>query len=175
MDWDSMILVGRIVRPQGNRGEVVIAPETDFAAERFRPGASVTTRRGGGPESLAVVESREHDGRWIVGFAGVTSIDEAEQLRGAELRIDPRDIRELEPGAFYAHDLIGCRVQTTTGTAVGEVSAVQLDTGTPLLVVNAEGREVLVPLAEEICRRIDVAGKVVVIEAIDGLLDVNAP
>jgi len=171
--WEDMILVGRIVRPQGNRGEVVVASETDFAEDRFRPGATLSVQRGSAIASLAVVASREHDGRWVVAFEGVTSIDEAEQLRGVELKIDPGALRTLGPGAYYVHDLVGCRVQTTAGSDVGVVRDVQLQTGTPLLVVDADGREILVPLAEGICRRIDVNEKVVAIEPIEGLLEAN--
>jgi 16S rRNA processing protein RimM len=87
----------------------------------------------------------------------------------------------LGDGAFYVHDLLGCRVETTTGTSVGDVARVDLGNGTPLLVVTGPGgqakgvQEVLVPLAESICRRVDVDAKVIVIDPPEGLLDLNAP
>src|SRR5712671_775014 len=100
MAWDEMITVGHIVRPQGNRGEVVIAASTDFGAERFRPGASVLASRQGGVETMTVTSSREHDGRWVVGFAGVATINDAEALRGLELRIPADQLRPLEAGTY---------------------------------------------------------------------------
>ena len=168
-----MITVGRVVRPQGNRGQVVVAVETDFAADRFRAGAKLQTRRNDRLETLAVAESREHNGRWIVGFDGVTTIDEAEALRGVELRIEGGDLRPLDAGGYYVHDLVGCRVETTTGAPVGIVAGVQLGTGTPILTIDGTNGEVLVPLAETICRRVDVSAKLIVIEVIDGLLELN--
>lgn len=168
-----MALVGRIVRPHGNKGNVVVSPETDFGADRFRPGASLYWLRAGEPAPVEVVESREHDGRWIVGLAGVTTIDGAEALRGLELRIAPDALRQLGSGQYYAHDLAGCRVETMAGAIVGTVDRVDLAVGTPLLVVAGRTGEVLVPLAEEICRRIDVGSKLIVIEPPAGLIELN--
>ena len=168
-----MITVGQIVRPQGNRGEVVIASSTDFGAERFRPGARVLATRHGEVETMTVTSSREHDGRWVVGFAGVTTISEAETLRGLELRIPADHLRPLEADTYYVHDLAGCRVETQSGHAVGTVQDVQLDTGIPLLVVAAQDGEVLIPFSAEFCRRVDVAAKAIVIEPPEGLLELN--
>jgi 16S rRNA processing protein RimM len=171
--WDDMVTVGRVVRPHGIRGQVVVAPETDFASERFRAGAILNVLRDGRIDALNVTTGREHDGRWIVGFVQVTSIEAAETLRGSELRIPAADVRAPGPGAYYVHDLVGCRVVTQAGDLVGTVGHVQLDAGTALLEVRSEKGEILVPLAEDICRRIDIAGKTIVIEAPEGLIDLN--
>jgi 16S rRNA processing protein RimM len=171
--WESMVTVGRIVRPHGNRGHVVVAPDTDFGHERFKPGAALHVLRDGQPATLDVIAGREHDGRWIVGFAGVSTIDAAETLRGQELRIPADALPPAAPGAFYVHDLIGCRVTTATGDVVGTVERVQLDAGTPLLGVRSTTGEVLIPLAEDICRKVDVAGKKIVVDAPEGLIDLN--
>jgi 16S rRNA processing protein RimM len=184
-DWDAMVTVGRIVRPQGRRGEVVVDPATDFGDERFRPGAELWASRAGRVMVVAVVASWPHQGRWVLALAGVESIDEAETWRGVELRVPAEGLHKLVDGAFYVHDLLGCRVETTTGMAVGDVARVDLGNGTPLLVVTGVGtdprgraqgiQEVLVPLAESICRRIDVGAKVIVIDPPAGLLDLNVP
>jgi 16S rRNA processing protein RimM len=171
--WDDMVTVGRVVRPHGIRGQVVVAPETDFASERFRAGAVVNVARDGRTEALNVTAGREHDGRWIVGFEQVASIEAAETLRGLELRIPAADVRAPGPGAYYVHDLVGCRVITMAGDLVGTVGYVRLDAGTALLEVTSKKGEILVPLAEDICRRIDIAGKTIVIDAPEGLIDLN--
>jgi 16S rRNA processing protein RimM len=172
-DWDAMVTVGTIVRPHGIRGHVVVAPETDFASERFRAGAMLSVLRDGQIEALRVTTGREHDGRWIVGFEQVPSIDVAETFRGFELRIPATEVRSPGPGAYYVHDLVGCRVITPTGEFVGTVGHVRLEAGTPLLEVGSAKGEVLIPLAEDICRRIDIAGKTIVIDAPEGLIDLN--
>lgn len=173
MTWDTLIAVGRIVRPHGIRGQVVVASETDFGNERFRPGAVMSIATAEGSRELHVSSSRPHDGRWIVGFEGVATMNEAEALRGAELRVTPDSLHALDQTRFYVHDLVGCDVRTTGGESVGRVDRVELGTGTPLLVVLGRRGEVLVPLAETICRRVDVEAKEIEIDPPEGLLDLN--
>lgn len=175
LNWDDMITVGRIVRPQGNKGEVVVAPETDFADERFCPGASVWRLDAGTPARIAVTSSRPHNGRWVVGLAGVGSIDAAEALRGLELRIPADALRQLGPREYYVHELASCRVETADGRELGRVDRVDFGSGTPVLVVTSARGEVFVPLAEDICRRIDLAAGLIVIDPPEGLLELNVP
>jgi 16S rRNA processing protein RimM len=152
----------------------VVAPESDFAEERFRIGAAVYMRRDGEPSVLTVRTSRAHAGRWIVGFDGVSSIDEAEALRDVELRIAADAVRPLGPGAYYLHDLVGCDVRTIAGARVGRVSRVEMRTGVPMLVVG-EGDEVLVPFAEPICRAVDLTARTIAIDPPEGLVELNRP
>ena len=163
--WDDMVLVGRVIRPHHNRGHVLVAAETDFPEDRFRVGSTVW--RASGP--LVVSALRMHDGKPVVGFEGFDSIDDAETLRGCELRVPASELPRLEAGQFWHHDLVGCQVVTTAGDAVGEVIRVD-DGATPLLVMRDE---TLIPLVESICRTVDVAGKKIVIEPLAGLLDIN--
>lgn len=169
-----MITVGRVVRPHHNRGHVLIVSETDFANERFAVGSTLYRERDGRVEPMSVVAAREHDGRWVVGFEGVGSISDAEALRGIELRVPASELKLLGPGTFYVHDLVGCRVRTMAGVDVGTVTQVQVGAGIPMLVVDGDG-EVLVPLAEAICRRVDPQARVIDIEPPDGLLELNRP
>jgi 16S rRNA processing protein RimM len=154
---------------------VVVASETDFGTERFRAGATVHVQRSGAVEALTIVESREQDNRWIVGFRGIDSIDQAEDLRGLELKVAGEDLHPLGPATYYVHDLVGCEVRTMTGDAVGRVVKVELDTGVPVLVVDGrDGRgEVLVPFVDAICRRVDLAAKRIQIDPPDGLIGLN--
>lgn len=170
-----MVLVGRIVRPQGNRGEVVVAPDTDFAEARFAPGASVFRLKDGAPDALTVATLRMHDGRAIVGFDGIGSITAAETLRGCELRVDESALPVLGPGRFWHHELIGCRVTVPDeGRDVGTVVRID-DGGVTLLAVDGgTAGEILVPMVDAICRRIDVRSRVIEIAPVDGLLDLNA-
>jgi 16S rRNA processing protein RimM len=173
--WESMVTVGRVIRPQGNRGEVVVASETDWGAERFQPGAAVYAMRSGQLDRLTVAASRPHQGRWVVGLAGVATITDAEALRGLDLKIPAGELRALGPGEYYLHDLVGCAVQTTASRVVGTVERVDLGPGAPMLVVAGPAGEVLVPLVEAICRSVDVAAKMIVITPLDGLVELNAP
>jgi 16S rRNA processing protein RimM len=170
-----MVLVGRIVRPHGNKGNVVVHPETDFAEERFRPGARLFRLHEGSPVETEITGSRPHDGRWVVAFDGITSIDAAETLRDQELRIPAEAMLPAGNGRYYVHDLIGCEVTTAAGEHVGPVARVELATGIPLLVVQGRSGEILIPFAEAICTTVDLQGRRVTIDPPAGLIELNAP
>jgi 16S rRNA processing protein RimM len=169
-----MVTVGRIIRPHGHRGAVVVAPESDFAPDRFRPGAVLQWLRGGEAAPIRVETSREHRGRWVVSLEGVATMNDAETLRGQELRVPADALHPLGPNQYYVHDLAGCAVVTTAGQDVGRVTGVEFGSGAPVLTVaDADGREVLVPLVDEICRVVDTAVKRIVIDPPAGLIDLN--
>ena len=173
-DWDAMIAVGRVARPHGNAGRVVVNPDTDFAEERFRPGAAVCVRRGGGVERLVVRDVRFHRGRPIVGFDGVGTIPGAEALADAELRVPAEALGVLPAGTFHYHELIGCRVETVGGRAVGTVVSIEGGGEAHRLIVRQEASaEVQVPLAAPICVRIDPRARLITLDPPEGLLDVN--
>ncbi|HMB78718.1 MAG TPA: ribosome maturation factor RimM [Vicinamibacterales bacterium] len=175
MDWKAMALVGRIARAHGIRGQVIVNPETDFPDERFRPGAELFIERGGRIETLTVTTARFHRERPVIGIAGVETMNDAEALAGQELRVPIDRLAALPSGTFYRHDLIGCRVETQEGTAVGLVRDVEGTlTGSRLVVDGADG-EVLIPLVSPICTLVDPAAKRIVIDPPAGLIDANAP
>ena len=172
--WGRFVTVGRIVRPHGIRGAVVVASETDFPERRFVPGTVLHWQRSGDVAAVRVAESREFRGRWVLKFDGVDSMNDAETLRDLELRIPPEDKQALDAAQFYVHDLEGCLVVTSAGDEVGRVRRVDFGSGAPLLAVEvAGGDEVLIPLAADICRRVDVDGKRIEVAPPAGLLDLN--
>lgn len=174
LTWDAMVVVGTIARTHGLRGEVVVNPETDFPDERFAVGGLLHAQPHGEPVTLRVQSVRFHRGRPIIGFEGVGSIEDAEALGRGELRAEP-DVPGGRPeGVFFHHELVDCRVETVGGRAVGVVVRVAGGGGTSLLVVQGDGREYLIPLAADICVRIDPAAKCIVVEPPDGLLELNA-
>ena len=175
MNWDDAILIGVIARTHGNRGEVIVNSETDFPEERFYEGAQLMTRaKDGTPRTLEVASMRMHQGRPVILFTGIGSMDDAELLAGTELRIaaDERDAELLEQGQYFHRDLIGCAVVTESGDPIGEVTAVQGDGAATRLVVQSRRNEVLIPFADEICT-VDVAGKRIVVRPPEGLLELN--
>jgi 16S rRNA processing protein RimM len=171
--WDQMAVVGRIARAHGNRGQVIVDIATDFPEERFKTGSVLQIRRGTGIEPLTVESVRFQRGRPVIALSGVESMDAAEALAGAELRVDPAALQPLPSGSFYHHDLIGCAVETTTGEVIGRVSSVEGTSAGSRLVVEGRGGEILIPLAENICVNVDIAGRRIVVEPPEGLLDLN--
>jgi 16S rRNA processing protein RimM len=171
---DDLILVGVVARPHGLNGHVLVNPETDFAEDRFAPGATVLAQIDGKLTPLKVASLRFHQGRPLVGFEGIGTIERAEPLAQQSLWIREADRPALEPGRYYHSDLVGCLVETMTGVVVGRVTRVHDESGGPLLAIGEGAREVLVPLAESICREINPAAKRIVIDPPEGLLELNA-
>ena len=123
------ILIGRVARAHGNRGEVIVNLETDFAEDRFQAGRIVQV---GAIDRLVphrIERVRFHQGRPIVAFEGVATMNDAEALAGTDLWMEAADLGPLPPETFYRHDLIGCEVRTGSGEVVGQVSGRTLVVG----------------------------------------------
>ena len=173
MDWNDLVLVGRIARPHGLRGHVVVNPETDFAEERFAEGATLWTRSDRGDEQLVIGESRVHGARPVIRFEGFDRIEDAERLAGLELRVTEASLQPLADGAYYQHQLIGCVVETAGGERIGEVARVDGGAAGSLLAIDGRNGEILIPFARDICTSVDVAAKRITVEPPDGLLELN--
>lgn len=174
MDWDSLALVGRVARPHGLRGHVFVNAETDFPEQRFATGAEVFVRRAGEVVGLRITSVRFQRGRPVIGLAGIDTIEAAGALVNAELRVPIASLAALPTGAYYRHDLVGCRVERLDGTPVGVVADVEVAAGISRLVIDLGGASALVPLAQDICPVVDPVGKRIVIDPPSGLLEVNA-
>jgi len=174
MKWEEMALVGRIARAHGIRGQVVVNLETDFPEARFQPGAQLFVERNGGVRALRLTTVRFQHDRPVIGIEGVETMNAAEELAGCELRVPVADLAQLPEGTFYRHDLIGCRVETPAGDAIGVVNDVEGTLGGSRLIVDGARGEIQIPLATEICTTIDVERKRIVVDAPEGLLDLNA-
>jgi 16S rRNA processing protein RimM len=173
MNWDDMAVVGRVARPHGLRGDVVINPETDFVAERFGKGKTVWTRTTSGEQCLTIASARVQHGRPVVGFEGVSNIEAAQRLAGLELRIPEESLQPLEPGRYYEHQLVGCSVESADGAAVGTVVRVDSGGGSSRLVIDGARGEILIPLAADICVDVDVAARRIRVAPPEGLLELN--
>jgi 16S rRNA processing protein RimM len=173
MDWEQMAVVGQVARPHGLRGRLILNVETDFPAERFQRGAELFVNRRGQIESLTIRDVRFHQGRPIVVVSGVDTIEAAEGLAGFELRVPRERLIRLPVGTFYRHELVGCHVETRGGEAVGFVTDVEGPAQASRLVVASGDDEIQIPLAREICTIVDTGAKRIVIEPLNGLLDLN--
>jgi 16S rRNA processing protein RimM len=177
------IVVGRIGRPHGIRGEVVIGVRTDEPDLRFAVGATLDVRstsddvgpeNGAGGERLTVASVRWHSGQLLVAFAGITDRTAAAELTGSWLSVDSSQLPETgDPEEFRDYELIGLAVRTCAGDPVGVVTDV-LHYGQDLLVVRRQdepGGEALVPFVKAIVPEVDIRAGVVVIDPPPGLLD----
>ncbi|MCP3797998.1 ribosome maturation factor RimM [Allokutzneria sp. A3M-2-11 16] len=167
------LVVGRVVKPHGVRGELVIDVRTDSPEDRFAPGIALGVR--GSARTLTIAAARPHTGRLLVFFDGVGTREAAEELRGTLLTVEVDRLPPIDdPDEFYDHQLEGLVVELQDGTAVGTVREIAHGPGGELLVVKAEdGREVLIPFVEQIVPTVDVEGGRVVIDPPDGLLTIE--
>src|SRR5512139_380094 len=171
--WDDLVVVARVARAHGRRGEVILTLETDFPEQRFAPGNRLMVRRGADAEPLVVRSVWFMKARPVVGFEGFESIDDAETLAGRDLRIPAEELAGLPAGMFYHHDLVGCRVETAGGELVGHVVAVEGGGQASRLVLETPRGEELVPFASEMVPLVDTLARRIVIAAPDGLLGLN--
>jgi 16S rRNA processing protein RimM len=171
------LLVGRVGRPHGIRGDVTVEVRTDDPELRFAAGNVLATEpAASGP--LTVAAARWHSGRLLVSFAGVQDRSQADELRGVFLMIDSGELADpKDPEEFRDYQLIGLTVVTTVGEQVGKV-ADMLHHGQDLLVVEADGaragQQILVPFVAALVPEVDVPGGRLVIDPPGGLLDPDA-
>ncbi|MFD9958502.1 ribosome maturation factor RimM [Amycolatopsis sp. NPDC058986] len=169
------VVVGRVAKAHGIRGELAVDVRTDSPERRFAIGAVVTTKlRDGSSRALTVAAAREHSGRLLVRFEEVLTRDVAETLRGAMLFADTDALPPIEdPDEFYDHELAGLRAELTDGSVVGKVVEVVHSPGGELLELDRDGDSVLVPFVKAIVPLVDVAGGRVVLDPPEGLLDAD--
>ncbi|MEW2502248.1 ribosome maturation factor RimM [Amycolatopsis sp. CA-161197] len=167
------VVVGRIAKAHGIRGELAVDVRTDSPEQRFAVGAVVTTQlRDGSKRDLTIAAAREHSGRLLVRFEEVLTRDVAETLRGALLLADTATLPPTDdPDEFYDHELAGLSAELADGTVVGKVVEVVHSPAGELLELDVDGREVLVPFVRAIVPTVDVAGGRVVLDPPEGLLD----
>lgn len=169
-----LLVVGRLGRPHGVRGEISVELRTDEPDERLAVGSVLQTEpASAGP--LTVGGTRWHSGRLLLTLDGVGDRNGAEALRGVLLQaeVDP-DQRPADPEEFYDRQLVGLAVVTLGGQVVGEVGEVIHLPAQDLLAVRREGRpEALVPLVAAIVPEVDLERRRVVIDPPPGLLDLD--
>lgn len=173
------LVVGRVVRPHGVHGEVVVEIHTDSPDERFVPEAVLGTDPSEvGPLRIASV--RRHYGRMAAGrgrllihFDGYPDRTAAETLRGVYLTVDSASLPPLEdPDEFHDHQLVGLTAVSSDGTVLGQVVRVEHAPASDLLVLaRPGGREALVPFVKAIVPEVDLAAGRVVLTPPEGLLD----
>ncbi|SRR6266511_4372250 len=167
----DLILIGRIARTHGIRGDVLVNPETDIPEERFVEGRVLRLEMAGRSEPITIASVRFHQGRPLVGFVGVDTMEAAEAIVGAELRMPETELPPLPAGTFYRHDLVGCEVTDTKGQAIGRVISVDGPMEQSRLVIAGPRGEVMVPMVGGICVRVDPGAKRIVVDPPAGLLD----
>ena len=171
----GFITLARVVKTQGRHGEVAVELHTDIPG-RLHAGMRVFALADDGTRrELKIEDTWPHKGWLVLKFAGVDSISDAEVLVGSELQVPLSERAQLEQGAAYVSDLVGCLV-FDRGREVGLVSDVRFGAGeAPLLVVGSGKNELEIPYAQEFLVKTDLEHKRIEMNLPEGLLEVNAP
>lgn len=174
------VSLARIARPQGRRGEVAATVLTDFPEHLLELRRVFLSHGSSEPRVVEVRSCRLEPSRRVAvfHFEGSDSIDDAEKLVGFEVQVPIEERLPAPPGSYYISDLVGCDVFAPGATVpLGRVADVQpvgeQTPGTPLLVVETGQGELLIPLAMDICREIDLARRRIVAELPEGLAEMN--
>jgi 16S rRNA processing protein RimM len=190
------VIVARILRPRGNKGEVAAELLTDFPERLTQLRDAFLARGDSEPRRHAVKScwlSQNHRGQAVFHFEGFASIADAENLRGLDVLLPFEQRVALPAGQYFVSDLIGCSVfenpaspgvlssspclASSAPSFLGTVRDVQFSgegvAGTPLLVVDTSEEELLIPLAEDICTSINIAARRIDVVLPDGLRDLN--
>lgn len=167
------VVVGRIGKAHGIRGEVTVEVRTDEPEVRFAPGAALLV--AGSDQVMHVDSMRSHGGGLLVGFAGIGDRNAAELLRGTLLEIDrPDGESPADEDEYYDSDLVGCTVREADGAHLGEVSeVVHLPAQDLLSIRGSDGAEWLLPLVRELVIDVDIAARLIIAQPPAGLIDVD--
>lgn len=159
------VVVGRVLRPHGLVGEVIVDPADPWTVH-FEPG----TRLWMAGSWREVIRCRVQGDRWIVRLGGVADRDEAGTIRGEEISVEATGLPELGSGRYYIHDLVGCRVENSMGTELGEITAV-VPGPQDWLEIAQDGERSLVPMVGALLKEVDVEAQLVVIDPPTGLAE----
>jgi 16S rRNA processing protein RimM len=165
-----LLVVGRIGRAHGLRGEVTIEVRTDQPELRFADGSVLVTD----PESvgpLKVIHAKNHSGRLLITFEGIDDRNQAEQVRNTLLLADIDPEESSGDDEYYDFQLIGSSVELSDGTQFGEVTDVIHLPAQDLLAFKYQEREILIPFIHQFVPTVDIKNKKIVITPPTGLID----
>jgi 16S rRNA processing protein RimM len=171
----EFITLARVVKTQGRRGEVAVEVHSDVP-DRLHAGLRVfALAEDPDRRELKIEDAWPHKDWLVLKFAGVDSMSDAELLVGSELQVPLSERAQLESGAAFVSDLVGCAL-FDRDREVGVVSDVRFGAGeAPLLIIGSGKSELEIPYAQEFLVRVDLEGKRIEMSLPEGLLDVNAP
>lgn len=167
----DLVSIGRIIRSEGKDGTLKIRLQPDIPKEPLF--TKIYLKQEGELREYEVESFRIVRNSPFLKLKGINSLQEAEALRGREILARAEDFPALEDGLYYDFQLLGCLVKTADGRELGRVVELITMGSANLLVVEIAGKKVEIPLVETICRQIDPAAKIIIIEPPEGLLELN--
>lgn len=164
----EFIVIGKILAPWGNKGELKVEVITDFP-KRFVPSSIFYVNR----QPLTVESCRWHKGNAIIKFSTAGSPEAAQKLKGQTVEIPRSQLEPLSEGQYYHFQIIGLEVWTTQGEQLGRVTEILVSESNDTYIVHGNRGEILIPAIADVIKSIDISQGRLVIEPIEGLLNLN--
>ena len=164
--------VAKIINTHGLNGEVKVKVITDFPEERFSAGSQLSLREDT-DRTLTVKSGRPFKQFWLVQFEEITDINEAEQLKGKTLVVSEDQQQELPDGVYYYRDILDCEVyDNQTGEKIGKITDIESPGANDIwLVKEDDGKQFWLPYIDDVVKKVDIDGKKVYVEVMEGLRD----
>lgn len=170
---DQFVNIGVVVKPHGIRGEVCVLPTTDWP-EQFQSGRTIRLyKTGQAPCSMTLERVRVKHNQFIIKFELIDERSDAELLRGWNVQIRESERPELPEGTYYVSELVGMRAVSTRGESLGVLTDVIQNTAQDIYILDRDGKEILIPAVQEFVKEIQIENRLIVIDAIEGLLETN--
>ena len=170
MENGSYYHVGKIVNTHGIRGELRVVPITDFVEDRFRSGTHLVIENQAGNWPVTVEKARPHKGMELVKFAEYDNINDVEAFRNCYLSIAADQIKPLDDGRYYYHQIIGLDVKTIEGRQLGKIKEIMSPGANDVWVVERAGQsDLLLPAIPDVIKKVDLDNQEVIVELLEGL------
>jgi len=170
---DKWLTIGKIINTHGIRGELKVWPHTDFPEVRFKAGSRLMLQPpdGGEPFGVEVQDARPHKNVYLVKLKGFDNINQVEKYKGGSLVVPDDDRVPLAEGEYYIRDIVGCSVVTEDGRELGTITDVLQPSANDVWVVRLPaGRELLIPVIDDVVLDVDVARRTVKVRLLEGML-----
>ncbi len=171
----SYVVLGKIVKVHGIKGEVQVYPYTeDVEAFTYYDPVYLKAPDGRVTQTRVLKAREKKEKKILLALEGVKNRSQAESLVGNEICVPKECLPDLPDGEYYWHDLIGMEVRTVDGEDIGQVSRIMSTGAHDILVIEGRKGEVLIPAVAEMIKEIDTSARLILVDPVPGLLDVNA-
>jgi len=166
----DLIAYGKVIKPHGLSGEVKVLPFSGELSSFKNFNNLYISQEINNPTKFIISRRRNQKDSIIVKLEGIDTIDDAEHLKGLMVFIDKKELPEKADDEYYWFELIGMEVFDNKDKLIGKVKDIMDNAAQPILVINNDSEEYLVPFVEKFVEDIDLANSKIVINPIEGLI-----
>ncbi len=167
---NTMVCVGKILKPHGIKGEIKVLPLTDNIIERFKSGNSLYIKNRTGNYDVYYIQSYKNFKQFLLlKFIELNNINEIENLTNTYIYISEDDLLSLQEGSYYIYQIIGFKVYEENGEYLGEIKEV-LETGSnDVYIVKNNNKEILIPALKKVVKNVKFKEKIMIVKLLPGL------